>query len=88
MLPGYITLFKDKNRFVHLFFYKGLTEENTYYYNDLDLSTIQKSGYTYSIIRYSDYATEYIFDNKNIKSMTCNLRSFNNKNFSKILKIK
>lgn len=88
MLPGYITLFKDDDGFVHLFFYKGLTNENTYYYNDLDLSGIEKAGYTYTVNKFNDFTTDYIFDNKNIKSMNCNLISFNNKHFTQTLKIK
>ena len=56
MLPGYITLFKDDNNYVHLFFYKGLTDENTFYYNDLDLSSLERNGYTYQIINYDNYS--------------------------------
>lgn len=88
MLPGFITLFKDNDGFVHLFFYKGLTNNNTFYYNDLDLSSLEKNGYTYKTINYKDNSKEYIFDNKNIKSMTCNLLTYLGENKTKILKIK
>ena len=88
MLPGFITLFRDYDSSIHLYFYKGLTNSNTFYYNDLDLSSIQKLGYTYNIINHDKYSKEYIFDNKNIKGMTCKLITFNSKEEIKKLKIK
>ena len=88
MLPGFITLFRPYDNFVHLYFYKGLTDDNTFYYNDLDLSAIEKNGYTYKIITYDSFTKEYIFDNKNITGMTCKLISFNGKEEVKKLKIK
>jgi len=88
MFPGFITLFRDDEKYVHLFFFKGITDEDTYYYNDLDLSALQKNGYTYQIINYGDQSKDYIFDNKNIKSMSCKLIAFNGKQVTKTLKIR
>jgi len=88
MLPGFITLFRDYDNTIHLYFYKGLTDHSTFYYNDLDLSSIEKNGYTYTEINYDQYSKEYIFDNRNIKGMTCKLISFNGKEEIKKLKIK
>lgn len=88
MIPGFITLFKDNIEKIHLYFFKGLTDDNKFYYNDLNLSALDKNGYTYSIINYNDNSKEYIFNNKNIKSMTCKLISYNGKEEIKILKIR
>jgi len=85
MLPGFITLFKDIDGLVHLYFYKGYTENGRFYYNDLDL---KKCNYNFDLKEYKDGAKEYIFENKNIKSITCKLVSFNNNEEVKILKIK
>jgi hypothetical protein len=88
MFPGFITLYKDDNDYVHLFFYKGLTDNNTFYYNDLDLSALERGGYTHKTVNYNDNSKEYIFDNKNIRSMTCNLSTYNGKKEEILLKIK
>jgi len=84
MLPGFITLFKDDDGFVHLYFFQGLTDENRSYYNKLNL---QNTKYKYKLIEHKDHAFEYIFENKRIKSMTCNLVSYNSKNFNIILSL-
>ena len=41
MFPGYVTMFKDKDEFVHLYFYPGLDNFNNFYYRDLDLTNCQ-----------------------------------------------
>ena len=86
MLPGFINLFKDKESFVHLYFYKGLLDNNIFYYKDLDLSQI-KSKYSYKIINYDDGSKEYIFDNTKIKSITCKLVNYQGKEEIKKIKI-
>lgn len=86
MLPSVIVLFKDRENFVHLYFFKGLLDNNIFYYKDLDLSQI-KTKYSYKIIEYIDGSKEYIFDNKNIKSMTCKLINYKGQEEIKYLKI-
>lgn len=86
MLPSVIVLFKDKEDFIHLYFFKGLLD-NIFYYKDLDLSQI-KTKYSYKIIEYTDGSKEYIFDNKKIKSMTCKLINYKGQEEIKVLKIK
>ena len=85
MLPGYITLYKDDDGFIHLYFFQGLTDDNRTYYNKLDLPN---DKYKYKVIVNNDNSSEYIFENKRIKSMSCNLVSYNNKILNKILTIK
>lgn len=87
MLPSVIVLFKDNDNFVHLYFFKGLLDNNIFYYKDLDLSQI-KNKYTYSIVNYEDGSKEYIFDNKKIKSITCKLINYIGKEEIKYLLIK
>lgn len=84
MLPGYITLYKDNDGFVHLYFFQGLTDENRTYYNKLDLPN---DKYKYKVIENNDNSFEYIFENKGIKSMNCKLVSYTNKIFNTILSI-
>lgn len=84
MLPGFITLFKDNEGFVHLYFFQGLTDENRQYYNKLDLPN---DKYKYKLIKNKDNSVEYIFENKKIKSITCNLVTYDNKVFNKILSL-
>lgn len=75
MLPGFITLFKDNDGFIHLYFFQGLTDNMTPYYNKLDFTN--NSKYKYKMIMNPDNSTEYIFENKKIKSMICNLVTYN-----------
>lgn len=84
MLPGFITLYKDNDEFVHLYFFQGLTDEERPYYNKLDLPN---DKYKYKLIRNKDNSVEYIFENKKIKSMTCNLVTYDSKNYNIILSI-
>jgi len=84
MLPGFITLFKDEEGFVHLYFFRGLTDDNRPYYNNLELPN---DKFKYRLIENSDNSFEYIFENKGIRSMTCQLVSYTNKIFNTILSI-
>lgn len=70
MFPGYVTIFKDKDEFVHLYFYPGLDNFNNFYYRDLDLTNCQVN---YSEIDNEDGSKEYVFDNKNIIRIVCKL---------------
>lgn len=70
MLPGFVTLFKDKNHKVHLFFFPGLDEESNSIFRTLDLS---KTGVEYEKIKFEDGAEEFIFDREDILKITCKL---------------
>lgn len=85
MLPGFITLYRDLNGNVHLYFYQGYADNGKFYYNDLDL---KKCTYKYHIQEYEDHAKEYIFESKLIKGMTCKLVNYLNNEEIIILKIK
>ena len=70
MFPGYVTMFKDKENFIHLYFYQGIDENGEYYYKDLDLTN---SKIEYTEIINDDNSKEYVFTNKNIIKITCKL---------------
>lgn len=70
MFPGYVTMFKDKDNFIHLYFYPGLDNFNNFYYRDLDLTNCQVN---YNEIDNEDSSKEYVFENKNIIRIVCKL---------------
>lgn len=70
MFPGYVSMFKDEQDFIHLYFYPGLDDNDSYYYRDLDLSNCQVK---YSESINEDGSKEYIFENKNIVKIVCKL---------------
>ena len=82
MFPGYVTMYKDKNDFIHLYFFQGIDDNGNQFYRDLDL-TQSNTEYTETI--YSDNAVEYIFSNKRIIKITCKL--IDNKNEQHIIEL-
>lgn len=72
LFPGFVTIFKDNNEKVHLYFYPGIDNFNQYYYNTLDLSD---SKVKYKELKNSDGSREFIFDAKHIIRITCKLIS-------------
>ncbi len=72
LFPGFVTLFKDINDKIHLYFYPGIDNFNQYYYNTLDLSD---SKVKYRVIHNQDGSSEFIFETKNIIRITCKLIS-------------
>ena len=76
MFPGYVTIFKDDQKFIHLYFFPGIDENNNFYYRDLDLSTC-KVKYKKTVNK--DNSKEYIFEKKNIIKITCKLIDNKNK---------
>lgn len=70
MFPGFVNAYKDKNDIVHLFFYPGLDDDMLPIYRTLDLTG---SNCKFELKKYNDNSIEYIFDNKNIRLIHCNL---------------
>ena len=84
MIPGFATAYKDKNNFVHLYFFKGIGDDNLPIYNDIDLNNIT--------IKYSEHinidgSKDLIFYDKNIIKLNCKLIDKNNKEFNISLKL-
>ena len=84
MFPGYVTIFKDNDNFIHLYFYPGLDNNEFFYYRDLDLTSC---NIKYSKIIHKDNSKEYIFEKKNIIKITCKLIDNNGNLHVKELKI-
>ena len=85
IFPGYITLFKDSEGFIHLYFFPGIDDNETFYYKDLDLS---KCNVKYSETINDDSSKEYIFDNK--KQFRRNILEYSEKMLSlqSVMKLK
>lgn len=85
MFPGYIYMYKDIDKYVHLFFFKGIDNNMKQIYKDIDLSNIP---FNYSMNQINDYTYDYKFENKNIIKISCNLVDLNNNTKQKILTFK
>lgn len=70
IFPGYVTMFKDSDGFIHLYFFPGIDDNESLYYRDLDLSNCHM---VYKEIDYKDSAKEFIFENKKIVKILCKL---------------
>jgi hypothetical protein len=73
MFPGFVTLYKDKDNFINLYFYPGISDENEIIYKPLELTDNIK----YEKTIFNDNSTIIKFYNKNIKSISCKLLSYN-----------
>ena len=72
LIPGFVTLFKDTDNKIHLYFYPGIDNFNQYYYNTLDLS---ETRVKYNEYKHYDGSCEFVFESKNIIKITCKLIS-------------
>lgn len=84
MFPGYVTIFKDNEQFIHLYFYPGIDENDNFYYRDLDLSNCN-INFTKNVN--NDGSTEYVFENQKILKIVCKLIDNNGNLHVKELKI-
>lgn len=73
MIPGFITLYKGNDNLPHMYFFRGITDEGKYYYNNLNLDNCK---YEYSKNINKDGSEEYIFKNQNIKRIKCKLVNY------------
>lgn len=76
MFPGFVTVYRDNNNYVHLYFFPGINDNNKKIYNDLDLS---KCNFDFIENRLYDNAIDYKFLNKKIKKIHCKLYTTDNK---------
>ena len=70
MIPGFITAYKDKEQWVHLYFYPGVSEQGRPIYMDVDISDVM---IRYSIQKHIDNSVDYKFYNKSIVKIYCKL---------------
>lgn len=69
MFPGFVHIYRDSDKFVHLYFFSGIDDENKPIYKDIDLSNV---SFTYTCSK-NNNSIDYKFDNKSIVRIKCNL---------------
>lgn len=74
MFPGFVSTYRDKNNYVHLFFYPG-NDNGNIIYKEIDLS---KCPFKYTEIKYIDGSIDYKFYDKHISKLKCKLINTNN----------
>lgn len=81
MFPGFITVYKDNNNYIHLYFFPGIDDIGKSIYNDLDLSKCE-----FDFIKNVNYdnSIDYKFLNKKIKKIYCKLVYSNTNSEEKI----
>lgn len=67
--PGYISIERNSEGFVELYFFKGIDENSRPYYQNINEDNIPE----YEKISYDDGAIKYIFKNKNLSKISCEL---------------
>lgn len=70
MFPGFATIYKDKEGFVHLYFFPGVDMREKPVYRSIDLSNI---AFDYTYVKNADGSFDYKFKNKKIVRMKCKL---------------
>ena len=71
MFPGFVSIYKDENKFVHLYFFPGIDKYGKTIYRSLDLSNI-KFDYKFTKNQ-NDNAIDYKFLERNIVKIKCKL---------------
>lgn len=70
MFPGFISLQKNEDKKVSLYFFPGLTDEGKPIYMALDLTAL---NYDYTFTKLDDNAVVYTFNDTNINKVTAKL---------------
>lgn len=70
MFPGFVSLYKDDEQRVHVYFFRGIGDNNKPIYKTLDLSHIQED---YKFTELEDGAVDYVFSNPFLSSVSCKL---------------
>ena len=71
MFPGFVSIYKDNKNRVHVYFFRGISDDNNkYIYRTLDLSHIKEE---YKFNELEDGAIDYIFSNPFLTTVTCKL---------------
>lgn len=70
MIPGFVTIYIDKDNYKHLYFYPGIDDNNKTIYHPIDWSDcLFKMDTTYN----EDGSIDYKFYDKTIIRITCKL---------------
>ena len=70
MIPGFVSIYIDKDNYKHLYFYPGIDENNEYIYHNIDWSDYSLKIDT---IVNEDGSIDYKFYDKSIIRITCKL---------------
>lgn len=84
MIPGFVTAYRDIEKYVHLYFFKGIGDDDNPIYNDIDFSNIK---FEYDVVTNIDGSKDYKFYNKNIIRLKCKLIKSDNSEVYKTLNI-
>lgn len=84
MIPGFVVSYRDKDDYVHLYFYPGIDDTGQPIYRDIDLAGCK---FKYSTIRHLDNAVDYKFFDKRIYKLNCKLLDYNNNEYIEILTV-
>ena len=74
MFPGFVSLYRDNLNRVHVYFFRGIGDNEKPIYKILDLSHITED---YKFTKMQDGAIDYIFTNPFLSSITCKLVNIN-----------
>lgn len=70
MFPGFVYMYRDKEDFIHLYFFNGIDDNDKPIYKDIDFSDIP---FKYTCDKQSDFIKDYKFRNKTIIQINCKL---------------
>lgn len=75
MIPGFVSNYTDYNQFRHLYFFKGIDDNENKIYNNIDLSLYNEQ---YDYIENIDGSIDYRFFDKKIVKIICKLFKHDN----------
>ena len=70
MIPGFVTIYIDKDKYKHLYFFPGIDDNDESIYRDID---IPNCPFKYTKTVNEDLSIDYKFFTNKIKKITCNL---------------
>lgn len=82
MIPGFVTIYIDKDNYKHLYFYPGIDENDNAIYRNIDFSDYKLKIDT---ISNSDGSIDYKFYDKSIIRINCKLIDNNDKSHIEVL---
>lgn len=77
--PGYVSIERNDEGLVELYFYKGLDDNMKPYYQNINEDNIPEN----EKVTYGDGSVKYIFKNKNLSKINCDLIPVDSKNKNK-----
>ena len=85
MIPGFVTIYTDKDKYKHLYFYPGLSDNDDPIYRNIELPDCQLK---YDKIINEDFSIDYKFYERKIIKIICHLVKLNNDTDVFVLKFK